>query len=177
MNIDIDVIGIIYTPGTYDSEGNELTAAVPEAGYHVNTTYPVADWAQYEVHPTTPRRVFGGHPTYFYTFADLAEYEVELETADLTAPTAPVPAPQPTTTIVNGVPQTISKRQAERVLYAEGRLEAVEAVIAAAPMEVQIDWRSAKDLDRGWPALVQMQAVLGWTDAYVDSLFVEGFKL
>lgn len=175
MNIDIDVIGIIYTPGEYDSEGNVTVAPEALPGYHVNTTFAVGDWALFAVNAATPRRVFGGHETHFYTFADAAEYEAHLATADLTVPVQP--APQPTAPVVNGVPQQISKRQAERILYAEGKLDDVEAIIAAAPPEVQIDWRSAKDLDRSWPALIQMQAVLGWTDTYVDNLFIEGYKL
>ena len=72
--INTDVIGTIYTPGTYDSEGNTLTEPVAQPGYHVNTTQSVSHWSDYEVKPNTPRRVFGGSRTYFYTFNSEATY-------------------------------------------------------------------------------------------------------
>jgi len=75
------------------------------------------------------------------------------------------------------VPQTISKRQAERVLHADGWLDRIEAAIAAAPMEVQIDWRGAKDVDRYWPALLAMQPALGIPDAQLDDWFIRASKL
>ena len=74
MTITTDIIGTIYTPGTFDSEGEVLTAAVALPGYHVNTTEPVNQWAAFERTPITPRRVFGGHTTFFYSFADEAEF-------------------------------------------------------------------------------------------------------
>ena len=82
--IAIDVIGTLYTPGTYDSEGQEITPAVPLTGYHVNTTHPVSAWAAKLVTPATPRRVFGGAPTVFYTFDDEAEFDAMMEDVDLT---------------------------------------------------------------------------------------------
>lgn len=82
--INIDVIGILYTPGAYDAQGEVITAPVALPGYHVNTTAPVVDWEAFKVTPLSPSRVFGGHETHFYTFADLAEYEAYLATADLT---------------------------------------------------------------------------------------------
>jgi hypothetical protein len=72
--ISIDVIGTIYTPGTYDTEGNALTEPVAQLGFHVNTTQSVPHWSAYEVKPSTPRRVFGGTRTYFYTFTSEANY-------------------------------------------------------------------------------------------------------
>ena len=60
---NIDVIGkIVDTQGTYDDEGNELTAATYIAGWHVNTTSEVADWSAYlcDPQPTTPMRVYAG---------------------------------------------------------------------------------------------------------------------
>lgn len=72
--ISTDVIGTIYTPGTYDSEGNTLTEPVALTGYHVNTTQSVPQWSASEVHPSTPRRVFGGARTYFYTFTSESAY-------------------------------------------------------------------------------------------------------
>lgn len=84
--IAIDVIGTIYTPGTYDAQGHEITAPVPLAGWHVNTTHPVSAWATKLVTPSTPRRVFGGAPTVFYSFASESEFEAATVDVDLTEP-------------------------------------------------------------------------------------------
>jgi len=70
-----DIIGTLYTPGTYDDEGNELTPPVPLAGWHVNSPFPVEGWEQYQVTPTSPRRVFAGHPTFCYVFPDEATFD------------------------------------------------------------------------------------------------------
>ncbi len=163
--ITTDIIGTLYTPGTYDSEGNVIDAPVPVEGYHVNTTHPVADWTAFKVTPASPRRVFGGGATHHYTFSDAAEFEAELDTADMSIP------------VVQVVPTVITKRQAERVLQLFGMLDAVEAVVAAAPIEVQIDWRSGQDIDRNWPALIAMQAGLGFTDSQLDQMFQVGSTL
>ena len=74
MTITTDIIGTIYTPGTFDKEGEVLKAAVALPGYHVNTTEPVSEWTAFECAPATPRRVFGGQTTFFYSFVDEAEF-------------------------------------------------------------------------------------------------------
>ena len=71
---NIDVIGkIVDTQGTYDDEGNELTAPTYISGWHVNTTSEVADWSDYlcDPQPTTPVRVYaGGVVPVCYSFPD-----------------------------------------------------------------------------------------------------------
>ena len=71
---NIDVIGkIVDTQGTYDDEGNELTAATYKQGWHVNTTSKVAEWADYlcDPQPSTPMRVYAGDvTTVCYSFPD-----------------------------------------------------------------------------------------------------------
>ena len=60
---NIDVIGkIVDTQGTYDDEGNELTAPTYIAGWHVNTTSEVPEWADYlcDPQPVTPVRMYAG---------------------------------------------------------------------------------------------------------------------
>jgi len=60
---NIDVIGkIVDTQGTYDDEGNELTAPTYIAGWHVNTTSEVPEWADYlcDPQPVTPVRIYAG---------------------------------------------------------------------------------------------------------------------
>ena len=68
------IIGkIVDTPGTYDEEGNKLTAATYKQGWHVNTTSEVADWSDYlcDPQPTTPMRIYAGGVTpVCYSFAD-----------------------------------------------------------------------------------------------------------
>jgi hypothetical protein len=70
-----DIIGILYTPGTYDDEGNELTPPVALAGWHVNSPHRVEGWEAYQVEPNSPRRVFAGHPTFCYVFPSEEAYE------------------------------------------------------------------------------------------------------
>lgn len=69
-----DIIGTLYEPGTYDAEGNEITAPVALPGWHVNSPEPVEGWEAYAVTPNAPRRVFAGHPTFFYVFQDEATF-------------------------------------------------------------------------------------------------------
>jgi len=68
------IIGkIVDTPGTYDDEGNQLTAPTYITGFHVNTTSEVADWADYlcDPQPSTPIRIYAGGVTpVCYRFPD-----------------------------------------------------------------------------------------------------------
>lgn len=70
-----DIIGTLYEPGTYDAEGNELTAPVAKPGWHVNKPFPVEGWEKYQVAPKSPHRVFAGHPTFCYVFPDQATFD------------------------------------------------------------------------------------------------------
>lgn len=55
----LDPVGTIWTPGTYDAQGNQLTAPVAQSGWHVNLIGALPDAAaQYAVVPTSPVRVF-----------------------------------------------------------------------------------------------------------------------
>lgn len=83
---------------------------------------------------------------------------------------AVVDVPQP-------VPQVLTRRQARRVLLAAGLLDDVEAAVAAADRETQIDWADATEMRRDWPALQAMADALGMTDAQLDALFVQGAAL
>jgi len=60
---NIDVIGkIVDAQGTYDDEGNELTAPTYLPSRHVNTTSEVPQWADYlcDPQPVTPMRIYAG---------------------------------------------------------------------------------------------------------------------
>lgn len=65
----MDIIGIMYEPSLVEGQP---PAALP--GYHVNTPEPVEGWEAKQVTPETPMRVYGGHPTCFYSFTDEAEF-------------------------------------------------------------------------------------------------------
>ena len=80
----LDVIGKLFTQSTETAPAAELP------GWHVNSPWPIVGWDVYKVTPDTPRRVFSGQPTTFYTFGAEADFLLALETADL-APPPPVP--------------------------------------------------------------------------------------
>lgn len=159
--IQIDVIGTMYNPGTYDSEGHEITPAVPLAGYHVNATHPVAAWAAKLVTPATPRRVFGGAPTVFYTFDDEAEFDAMMEDVDLTEPP---PAPR--------VPEFVTMRQARLALSGAGLLASVDAAISTAGDAAQIEWQYSNEVQRNSGLVPAMATALGLTEAQIDALFI-----
>jgi hypothetical protein len=63
----MDIIGKIYK-----IVGDEFATELP--GFHVNTPEPVAAWADKQVFPKTPSRVYGGHETFYYVFSNEAEF-------------------------------------------------------------------------------------------------------
>jgi hypothetical protein len=83
MKIEINVIGKLYTRPEIDADLNITKPATELAGWHVNTTHPVDGWAKFKVQPSSPRVVFSGVETHFYTFADEEEYEALSEDAVL----------------------------------------------------------------------------------------------
>ena len=89
----LDIIGTIYTPGTYDAEGNVITKPTPTPGWHVNSPQPIEGWDAYKVEPATPLRVFAGHTTHFYSFADEAAFTAAAIEAGLIQP-EPEPEPE-----------------------------------------------------------------------------------
>lgn len=77
----IDVIGFMYSGGTYDAEGNELTPSIQLEGWHVNTIPEVPEWASCRVIPASKRRIFAGMEaeTCCYVFPSEESYLTELE--------------------------------------------------------------------------------------------------
>ena len=63
----LDIIGTLYTQ---DAE----PVALP--GWHVNSPHPVEGWERYRVEPSSPRRVFADHPTFYYVFPDDATFDL-----------------------------------------------------------------------------------------------------
>jgi len=155
----LDVIGPLYTT-------DEPPAPLP--GWHVNAPWPIADWAAYQVTPTTPRRVFAGAPTTCYTFSSEAAF---LELA-ATAPLAPPPT----------VPQWVTRRQARQALLLAGYLHAVQPAIDAIadPVQralVQIEWDDSLHFERHRPALQALAAALGMSTHDLDLLFIAAAQL
>jgi len=87
---NIDVIGkIVNIQGTYDKEGNELTAPTYLPGLYVQTTEAITDWAEYleDPQPTTFTRTYAGGVTPVrYVFADKAAFTTAQEALDVVAP-------------------------------------------------------------------------------------------
>ena len=69
------------------------------------------------------------------------------------------------------VPLSVSRRQAKRALLAAGLLSSVEAAVAGASAEVQIDWADALEFRRDSPTIAALAAGLGLTGAQIDDLF------
>jgi hypothetical protein len=70
------------------------------------------------------------------------------------------------------IPQSVTPLQATRALLQAGFLDAVEVAVAAADRETQLAWAKATAFERNSPFVLDMKAVLGWTDEQVDQLFI-----
>jgi hypothetical protein len=96
--------------------------------------------------------------------------EVELTGADLAEYEARLNAPPP-------VPQMIEMRKAvlqmDATEFGDGTLlEATEALVAASPRAVQLEWARATHLSRTRDVVLGMQAALSISDATMDALFI-----
>ena len=100
--------------------------------------------------------------------ADAAQYESLI--AEVEATYSPSP-PQPIR-----VPQQVTMRQARLDLLSRGLLDDVEAMIAAAGREAQIEWEYASIVDRDNPVIAAVQQQQGMTDEQIDDLFREAAK-
>ncbi len=72
---------------------------------------------------------------------------------------------------------TCTPRRARIVLRRAGLLAAVEAWIATADEETQIEWEFATEIRRDWPALLACGAALGLTEEQLDGLFAQAPSL
>jgi hypothetical protein len=82
----------------------------------------------------------------------------------------PLPPPQ--------VPDQIQMWQARAILSRAGLLEQVnQAVKAAANPEIEIAWEHAPNVVRRSSFVSEMAASLGFSEAQIDSLFIEGSKI
>lgn len=158
----LDVIGKLFTQPT------ETTPAAELPGWHVNAPWPIVGWDAYKVTPTTPRRVFSGQPTTFYTFGAEADFLLALETADLSPPAK--------------VPDSVTRRQARQALLLAGLLDMVQPAIDAIPNAttraiVAIEWADSLHFERDRPTLIGLATALGMTSAQLDQLFITASKL
>ena len=87
----IDILGTLYTPGTYGPDMTVITEPVALPGYHVNTLEPVEGWDDYLIAPTQPRRVFAGAATVCYKFTDEAAFLAARTAAGLDPVEVPAP--------------------------------------------------------------------------------------
>ena len=156
--ITLDVIGTLYAQGEYDSEGEVIVVPEVLPGYHINATKPVAEWIAFKVSPTTPRRVFGGNETHYYTFQDEAEF---------------LNTPADLNTVAIQVPSMITSWQLSKALIAMGVISDVEAFAETAenPL-IKYGWQKATSYARYDAVVLAAQAGLGWTDEQVDQLFI-----
>lgn len=75
------------------------------------------------------------------------------------------------------VPTSISIVQARRVINAYGLRVAVEAAVAAAPVDVQNIWYDTATVERDNPILLSLSVAMGLTSEQVDQMFRDGSKM
>jgi hypothetical protein len=82
--------------------------------------------------------------------------------------TAPAPPPAP-------VPEAVTARQARLALLGAGKLDHIEAALAAIPgpegRAAQIEWEYALEIRRDSPLIGALAPMLGLTEEQVDDLF------
>lgn len=84
---------------------------------------------------------------------------------------ATLPPPPPS------VPHRITPRQCRLVLYQQGLLGNVEAMIQQSTEDVRIAWEYASEFRRDDPLLAQFAANLGLTSKQLDDFFIAAHQL
>ena len=123
-----------------------------------------------EESPLVPA-VRGPNPLLIANDSDYLDYVLQAAVTSWCTQYAPVVVTPPPVVVINGVPQSVTRRQARLALLNAGLLTAVEAWIAQASPAVQIDWECAQEIQRDWPAIAEAATALGLTDAQLDDLF------
>ena len=75
------------------------------------------------------------------------------------------------------VPQSVTMRQARLQLLSIGKLADVDAAVATMGTEAQIAWDYSIVVERNHALIAPMQALLGYTEAQMDELFISAAKL
>ena len=94
--------------------------------------------------------------------------ELAAKDAEIARLMALIPAP----VIVDGVPQTVTMRQARLALLSAGLLDLVTETVAGAGQAAQIEWEYASDVGRNATLIQTLAGVMGLTDEQLDGLFV-----
>ena len=170
----INIIGNIYTPGTHDEDGNELTAQVLQEGYHVNVAILMPDMLPYQIEPTTPSRTFAEHETYYLQFVDRNEwlalgYETTddegNQVVDTSALTAEYLKQQRRKEIVVG------PYQIRKALRDAGLIDTVKAFVESADPEIQEAWQYSTEFKRLDPTILAALDAMGIEEDTADELF------
>lgn len=79
------------------------------------------------------------------------------------------------------VPQEVAMWALKELCLVRGHAVAVESALGNLPEPVRTiarnRWENKDTISRGSSIIAAMQAILGWSDSYVDELFVESAKL
>ena len=94
---------------------------------------------------------------------------------------APVVAPEVPPVEVNGVPQTVTMRQARLALLGAGKLSLVDAAIDGMPepqkSAARIEWEYSNEVQRNNSFVSALGPALGMTEEQIDQLFIAAAKL
>jgi hypothetical protein len=85
--------------------------------------------------------------------------------------------PEPADPVVPAVPTSITMRQARIYLLRAGFLDAVNAAVNAAGGEAAITWEFSSEVERGNPLVASIGAMLGWSAAQLDTMFLDASAL
>lgn len=75
------------------------------------------------------------------------------------------------------VPKSITPRQCRLILYQQGLLPTVEAMIQSSTEDVRITWEYALEFRRDDPLLTQLAANLGLTSQQIDEFFIAASQI
>jgi len=75
------------------------------------------------------------------------------------------------------VPASVTMRQARLQLLAIGKLAEVDTAVATMGQDAQIAWDYSSVVERNHALIAPMQALLGYTEAQMDELFIAAAKL
>jgi hypothetical protein len=89
----------------------------------------------------------------------------------------PLPPPPPSPSVINGIPQMVSRRQARQALIQAGKFDLVQPAIDSIPNAtqramMQSEWDDSLTFQRSRPALIQMGLAIGLTSTDLDNLFI-----
>lgn len=74
------------------------------------------------------------------------------------------------------VPTFVTRRQGRAELIDRDLLATVQGVLDGIPGKAgdlaRNDFDTSQEWHRDWPLIAQVQPILGWSDAYVDELFI-----